>query len=864
MERRLNFFISHNSGDAVWAEWIAGELEDNGYKTVLQDWDFRPGQNFVQQMQKAVAESERTIAVFSPEFGNAVFTQPEWQAAFGSDPKGEEAKLIPIIVRKFEPEGLLSKISYIDIADKNEEEARRLLLDGLKKGRAKKKLAFPGSKAARLKTSRRFPGSGPEIFHIPHRRNPNFTGREALLRKLRQTLRGGESAALTQAAMHGLGGVGKTQLAIEYVYRYASDYSVVWWLRSETRESLNADYEELGRKLGLVPEREGLEQAQVVELVREDLARRTGWLLVLDNVPHPNDVKGYLPLGSAGHVLITSRYGSWSKVARPLSVKAWEPEEAIHFLLSSTGQSDEAAAKELAEELGYLPLALEQAASYAGETGRSLAGYLELFRAHRLRLFDADSNQSSEELTVKTTWDLSVRQARGDAPASADLLHLCAFLGPDDIPLDVILGGVEHLPRGLVKAATDPLELDKTIRSLWRYSLVEVGGGRPEERSLSIHRLVQEVTRERLSVEDQRLWTQAAVGVVNKAFPAKADDVRNWPACARLSPHAAHAAAHAENLQVGLEAAGRLLNQLGVYANGRAELDQAERYLGRALAIHEKVYGRDHPEVGTDAGNIGQILKAQGDLAGALEYTQRALAIDEKAFGPEHPKVAADSSNIGQILKAQGDLSGALEYTQRALAIGENAYGPDHPDVATDANNIGAILCAQGDLSGALEYTRRALAIGEKVYGPDHPNVAIRANNIGQVLKAQGDLRGALEYTQRALAIFEKAYGPDHPNVGTLANNIGAILQDQGDLTGALEYTQRALAIDERAYGPEHPDVAVRANNIGSILLSQGDRAGALEYTRRALRIFESTYGADNPSTKTVARNLEAIREAIQ
>ena len=323
------------------------------------------------------------------------------------------------------------------------------------------------------------PTSKQKIFHIPHQRNPNFTGRGELLEKVRETLTGGESAAVTQAAIHGLGGVGKSQLAIEYVYRYAPDYSLVWWLRSEKVESLNADYEALAIKLGLVSGEERSEQAQVVEMVREALERRSGWLLVFDNVPKPKDIKEYLPKGSAGHVLITSRHGAWGRVARSVSVKVWEPAESVRFLLKRTGHGDEAAAGELAAELGHLPLALEQAAAYMEEAGRSLAGYLELFREHKLRLFEADDDAPEDEATVTTTWDISFQQVREDSSAAAELLHLCAFLGPDDIPVDMIADGAEHLPESLGSAVSDGLDLDKAIKALRSYSLVEVGGGEP-------------------------------------------------------------------------------------------------------------------------------------------------------------------------------------------------------------------------------------------------------------------------------------------------------------------------------------------------------------------------------------------------
>ena len=743
------------------------------------------------------------------------------------------------------------------------------------------------------KKAPRFPGGLPEICNIPHQRNPNFTGRVELLRDLREALDGEKSAALTQA-ISGLGGVGKTQLAIEYAYRYANHYSLIWWVRSETPESLSADWEALARRMNLVSREDRLEQGQVIEIVRGALEQRTGWLLVFDNAPNPKAIESYIPHGSVGHVVVTSRYSAWGRLARPLPVRVWEPRESVEFLLKRTRQEDEAAAGQLAGELGYLPLALEQAAAYIEHAGRALAGYLGLFRERKLALFQNETSGSDEKATVATTWDISFEQTRKDSSAAADLLRLCAFLGPDDIPMEAIVQGIEHIPQPLSAALQDPLELDKTIIALRNYSLVEVDEPEPDDRRLSIHRLVQAVTFDRLSGEEQKAWAEAAVRVMDEGFPADADDPRKWPLCARLGRHAVQAVKHAEKLEVGIESTARLLNQLGMYSHGRAELDQAKDYFERALAIDEKVYGPEHPDVARDANNIGQILKAQGDLEGALGWTKRALAISEKVYRPEHPTVAIHANNIGQILKAGGHLEGALKWTKRALAIDEKVYGPEHPHVARDANNVGLILQAQGDLEGALEWAKRALAIDEKVYGPEHPTVAIRANNIGQILLVQGDLEGALEWTKRALAIDEKVYGPEHPKVATYTNNVGQILQAQGDLEGALEWVKRALAISEKVYGAEHPTVAIYANNIGQILKDQGDLEGALEWSKRAMGVFvrrqqhrpdsegpwrpgggfgvveagdgriQTAYGKDNPRTRIAADNLEAIKEAMK
>ena len=819
-----DFFISYNKADRDRAEWIAQQLQEAKYSVIIQASDFGPGANFVLEMDRATREAERTIAVLSPDYLTALFTHSEWAAAFAKDPTGKDRKLIPVRVRECHPEGLLAQIVYIDLVGHQDAVARRLLLAGLQQ-RTQVSPAPP-----------RFPGALPEIWNVPHARNPNFTGREQLLQELRASLTSGRTAAIVPIA--GLGGAGKTQLALEYAYRHTDDYEIVWWVRAEEPVTLTGGYAKLATELGL-PEKDLADQQATAAAVRSWLGHHSGWLLILDNAPHPDDCRDRLPPGAAGHVLITSRDPNWGSVAKPLKLPVLPRAEAVEFLQKRCGRDEPAAAGELCGALGDLPLALEQAGAYIESTASSIAEYLALYRSRPRELLND---------AVAATWQISFERLQTEAPEALDLLYLTAFLAPDDID-----------PKLVSPAFPDAMQFNSAKAALRRYSLIDVGGG-----SIAVHRLVQAVTRDRLASRgEEAKWAEAAVKLVNSAFPFDLDVVETWNPSARLLPHALAATGHSERLGVAMESTGRLLNVAGLYLDNRGQLGEAGQALKRALAIAEKVHGPDHPDVAALANNIGAILQAQGDLAGALQYTQRALAIDEKVYGPDHPNVATLANNIGQILQAQGDLPGALQYTQRALAIDERVYGPDHPNVARDANNIGTILQAQGDLAGALQYTQRALAIGENVYGPDHPKVAIRANNISQILQAQGDLPGALQYAQRALAIDEKVYGLDHSEVATDASNIGAILKDQGDLAGALQYTQRALLIDERIFGPDHPNVATRASNIGGILLAQGDLTGALPYAQRALRILQATYGPENPRTQTVSTNLATLQQAL-
>jgi hypothetical protein len=231
------------------------------------------------------------------------------------------------------------------------------------------------------------------MFGLPAR-NRNFAGRETLLNELRSSLVAGRAAALTaatrQVAAHGLGGTGKTQLAIEYAWRWASAYTRIIWVQAETPEALGHDFDALADKLGLFNDNKPAEEAKVFAAVCEHLEKNPGWLLIFDNAPEPRAVERVVPR-SGGQVIFTSRYTAWAKQAVPLRVNVWPPEEAEQFLVQRVGAKGEEqeaperrAAAELAEELGCLPLALEHAGAYCEQSSLTLADYLPLFRDRRL------------------------------------------------------------------------------------------------------------------------------------------------------------------------------------------------------------------------------------------------------------------------------------------------------------------------------------------------------------------------------------------------------------------------------------------------------------------------------------------------
>jgi tetratricopeptide (TPR) repeat protein len=851
-----DFFISYEHTDREWAEWIAWQLEEAGCSVVLQAWDFRPGQGFIAQIDAAATRCRRTAAVLSPDYFESPYCSAEWAAALAQDPDGRKGRLLPVRVRDCDVQGLLGAIAYIDLVDLDEAAARERLLAGISCKRAKptKPPAYPRRAVAEEPA---YPGGLPPIFGVPHRRNPNFTGREELLAALHEALASGAPAALTQEtyAVHGLGGVGKTQLAVEYAYRYASEYDLVWWVRSEEPAERVSDYAALAQALGLKEAGEA-DQRAAVAAVRGWLEHHGGWLLAFDNVPAPDDVAELLPRGGDGHVIITSRNPNWTGVARPLEVRTFPRPESVRFLLDRTGSEDEAAADALAEALGDLPLALEQAGAYVEETGTTLADYLDLVRKREAEMLARGGASRDYPLTVATTWTISMEAAKKACAAAEDLLCLCAYLAPDDIPLDLLSENAEKLPDGLRKAVKDRVRFDEAVAALRRYSLCRV---ECEARALSVHRLVQAVARGRLDEAGEGTWAAAAVRIVSAAFPFDSGDVRTWETCGRLLPHALASASHAEGLAVAPDETGRALNQAGGYLSGRARLAEAKACYERAIAIGEKTLGKVHPTVAIRVNNLGLVLQALGDLAEAKACYERAIAIDEKAYGKDHPDVATDVNNLGGVLRALGDPEGAKACFERAIAIDEKAYGKDHLTVAIRTNNLGNVLQDLGDLAGAKACFERAIAIDEKAYGKDHPEVATDVNNLGGVFRALGVPEEAKACFERALAIDEKAYGKDHPTVATIINNLGNVLQDLGDLAGAKACYERAIAIDEKAYGKDHPEVATDVNNLGSVLRALGDLAGARRCVDRAYRISLAFRGEDHLTTQLYRKNLESV-----
>jgi tetratricopeptide (TPR) repeat protein len=467
---------------------------------------------------------------------------------------------------------------------------------------------------------------------------------------------------------------------------------------------------------------------------------------------------------------------------------------------ASTGPSIPSAA-----DLGRLPLALDHAAAYCKRTGMAFDAYTRLLP----ELIKRVPKGADYPRSVSATFSLAIEHAAAACAQAETLMGLFAFFAPDDIPLDLIGADVmsEAARADAVAALCEAALLD-----------VEHDGGAT---LVSVHRLAQTVMRDRLAARGEAEATAVqALTLVAEAFPSGDAplDVRSWPACAALRPHALARLTNAPEEGEIAQKTTLLLNQLALYFVARAEHSEAEPLMRRALAIDEAGFGPDHPTVAVDLNNLAQLLKATNRLAEAEPLMRRALEIDEAGFGSDHPTVAIRLNNLAQLLKATNRLAEAEPLMRRALAIDEAGFGPDHPTVAIDLNNLAQLLKATNRLAEAEPLMRRALAIDEAGFGPDHPGVARDLNNLAQLLKATNRLAEAEPLMRRALEIDEAGFGPGHPRVAVGLNNLAQLLQDTNRPAEAEPLMRRALAIFTASLGGEHPNTNIVAGNYRALL----------------------------------------------
>jgi tetratricopeptide (TPR) repeat protein len=804
---RVNLFYSYAPEDEPFCRELEKQLSPLQQQSAIAPWNkasIRPGTNWQQEITVHLNTAQLILLLISPDFlASDFYDSKEMKQIFEKYARGE-VWLIPIILRPCDWQGTafgkLQSLPAKGIAVTewpNRDSAFFNIAQGIR-------LAIQSIPQQLQQPSSTLPTT-PKVFTIPFARNPYFTGREDILNHLHNALHNNKTAALTQA-IAGLGGIGKTQTAVEYAYRHQDDYQHIFWVRAEKREELNSDLAALATSLNL-PEKDEQDQPRVIAAVQKWLATHTGWLLVLDNADDPAVVKECLPSPLKGHIILTTRAQILGRLAQRIEIEKMGLEEGTRFLLhraniiaasdaslDTVSSKDIAKAKEIVQTLDGLPLALEQAAAYIEENECGLAGYLQRYQIQRNLLFQYRGDFISEHPEpISTTWKLSFSNVEQANPAAADLLRLCAFLAPDAIPEEIVTKGARHLGPSLQPVASDTVKLDAAIKELRKYSLVKRD---PDSYMLNMHRLVQAVLKDEMSEEMQQQWAERAVRAVAIAFP----NVRyeTWPECERVLPHARVCVQWIEQWQMEFAEVGRLLNQTGWYLRERLLYTEAEPLLQQSLTLPE------HPYLTSSLNNLAMLYYAQGKYGQAEPLLQQALAIDEKAYGLEHPDVATSLNNLAMLYKVQGKYEQAEPLLQRAVAIREKVLEPEHPDVATSLNNLAVLYQAQGKYAQAEPLYQRVQAILEKVYSSEHPNIAYTLNNLAGLYKAQGKYAQAEVLYQRSLKMREKILGLEHISVARVLKNYADLLRKTNREDEATKLEERAQAIRAK-HAQENP-----------------------------------------------------------
>jgi len=539
-----------------------------------------------------------------------------------------------------------------------------------------------------------------------------LTGREGLLAELTTRFAAaGTEAGPGTVVLCGLGGAGKTSVAVEYAHRHLAEVGVDWQLDAEDPTVLAAGFSELAAELET---RDPLDTRDPVASAHGVLAvLPAGWLLVFDNVPDRTAVQRFLPPAGRGRVLITSQNQNWPP-GQALEVPVLGAETAADFLVNRTGDPDRQTARELAGELGGLPLALEQAAAYIQATADTLAGYLALFRRRRLDLLHRGEPAEHSE-TVAATWALAFARLEESAPAAVDLLRLLAFCAPEAIPLRLLLrprpGIVGRVNRQvalvLVPLLEDPLTVSDAIAALRRYSLISttVGG------EVSMHRLVQAVTSGQMPADLSRAWQQAAAALIEAALPDDPQLPDTWPVFASLVPHA-QAALTMDSDGMGHIAA--YLGYSGSYAAARDLAGTVHEARVRSLGAEDLLTLDARTDVAFWTGKTG-------DACGARDQFAALVPVRERVSGPEQQETLKARGNLARWTGEAGDPAAARDQYALLAPVRKRILGPEHPDTLKVRADLARWTGEAGDPAHARDQAAALLSQLERVAGAEHP-----------------------------------------------------------------------------------------------------------------------------------------------
>jgi hypothetical protein len=722
---RVPVFVSHAGPDTGWAEWVAWQLRAAGHVVELDAWDWQAGESFVARMRSALqVRGVVMVALFSEAyFEPGRFSMAEWDAARTAAQAGE-FRIVPVRVEAVTPPIFDSALIFVDVFGVDPATARARVLAGVRgKGAPAVEPGFPGavgSSGAVAAGGPRLPGMLPAVWRVPPR-NPAFTGRDQLLADMRVTLSVGGALALQ--ALQGMGGVGKTSLAIEYAHRFAADFEAVWWIDADSPALIAEQYRELAVATRVVGADADVPTGAAA--ARAWLRRESGWLVVFDNAEDPDLVLPLLAEG-AGQLVVTSRDPRWHQVGvtSVALVDVFARSESVALLRTHLPAISEADAEAVAEPLGDLPLAVAQAGAFMAESGMSPDRYLDGLRQH-LGEAMSEGKPTGYPRPLAASVRLLVERVASDDPAAVQLLRVAAFLAPEPIPTawfaTAAAAGLFQEPSAATAAS--PFALPKAFTRLARYGLVRLSAdGNP-----ILHRLTAAILQDDLDeVAHAAVRRRAEAMIVSVHAGDDGSNPDTWAAWADLMPHVlALNPADTDNSEL------RALTIHGCWALRSRGDFRAALHLTQSLRdAWRQTLGEDHPHTLTAANILATCHGDAGNYAIARELSEDVMARRRRVLGEDHPDTLRLAGDLAIDLRVLGEVEAARELNEDTLARLRRVLGDDHPDTLTSANNLAADLRVLGEVEAARELNEDTLARRRRVLGEDHPDTLISAHNL--------------------------------------------------------------------------------------------------------------------------------------
>lgn len=672
----------------------------------------------------------------------------------------------------------------------------------------------------------------------PPRPTAAFTGRTDELRRIRRRF---ERRSRTNAiALCGPGGVGKTQLALEYVRLFVDDHDIAWWINAEQTSLLPEQLAVLGQELGLVPC--GADAGVAVRALFAHLRKRPRWLIVFDDASNSRQVVDWMPSGS-GHVLITSRSRSWTDVAHTISIDTLRRAESVAMLRKFTsGSISDPEMNDLAEQLGDLPLALAQAGGVMAETGMPPAEYQQALTSTAGAVLSTGT-PTGYPRSLAATVRLAFGQLAAADPPVARLVQLCAALGPEPIPLNIFTVGADRLAEPLGDLAANAFELRRHVGRAASYGLIHVNAD-----SITMHRLTQRVIRDDMVITQSEAVKATAEALLVRAQPPDSADPTSWPQWSQLLPHILALNPSDTDNDAMRHLACAAVWYLHARGDARTALPLAESLFNRWT---ERL-GKIDPLTLTAGSNVAWIYRVLSRYDDARRLNENILALRKDLLGADHPDTLRSASNLAADLRRSGHAARARDLDEDTLQRRHRLLGDTHVDTLRSASNLGIDLRVLGLLVQARELDHQTYQRCRQALGEDNPDTLNAANNLAFDLRELGLVEQARQLDTEILARRQALLGEDHHETLRSASNLATDLWLLGQAEEARQLQEAAFERCRRLLGDNHHDTLRFAINLAAVLHAVDEHDQAHTLNSETLARCQAVLGHDHPDTQRV------------